>query len=97
LINSKSLALGPLAITIATGFVMALLIIVAPLYVKQLAILGFAPPIATASYMRFVVYKRIGLLLKLTITEAMAIACLGWLLAAALFSAPYLVVLNLCL
>jgi trk system potassium uptake protein TrkH len=96
LINPRNLASGLSTITIAVGLVMALPIIVALLYTEQLAIPGFALPMAVASCIGFVTYRRIGSPLKLTTVEAMAIAGLGWLLAAALFSIPYIVILNLC-
>jgi trk system potassium uptake protein TrkH len=95
LINPRNLASGLSTITIATGLIMVLPIIVALLYAEQSVIPGFAIPMAVASCIGFVAYKRMGPPLKLTTAEAMAIAGLGWLLAAALFSIPYLVVLNI--
>jgi trk system potassium uptake protein TrkH len=95
LINPRNLASGLSTITIATGLIMVLPIIIALLYAEQSVILGFAIPMAVASCIGLVAYKRIGPPLKLTTAETMAIAGLGWLLAAALFSIPYLVVLNI--
>jgi len=96
LVNPRNLASGLSTITIAVGLLMVPPIIVALLYAEQEAIPVFALPMAVALCMGFVAFKRVGPPVKLTIVEAMAIAGLGWLLAAAICSIPYVVILNLC-
>ncbi len=97
MINPRNLASGLSTIAIALGLVMALPIVVALLYAEFFAIPGFALPMAVASCVGVVAYRRIGPPVKLTTAEAMVIASIGWLLAAAIFSIPYIAVSNLCL
>jgi len=96
LINPKNLASGLSTIVIAVGLVMALPTIVALICLEYFAIPSFAVPMAVALCVGLVAYRRVGPPVKLTIMEAMAIASLGWLLAAGLCSIPYIALLGLC-
>jgi len=95
LINPRNIASGLSTIAIAVGLVMVLPIFIALLYAEYFAIPGFALPMVVALCIGFVAYKSMGPPVKLTIVEAMAIASMGWLLAAALFSIPYVTVSGL--
>jgi trk system potassium uptake protein TrkH len=95
LINLRNIASGLSTIAIAAGLVMVLPIFIALLYAEYFAVPGFALPMAVALCVGFVAYKGMGPPVKLTIVEAMAIASMGWLLAAALFSVPYVTVSGL--
>ncbi|RLF07245.1 MAG: hypothetical protein DRJ60_03100 [Thermoprotei archaeon] len=82
-------------ILIAIGLVLIAPIIVAVIYSEYYAIPSFLIPMMIGLSIGLVVCKDLGFPVKLTLVDAMAISSIGWLIAAALSSIPYFMVLNM--
>ncbi|MEM2213922.1 MAG: TrkH family potassium uptake protein [Candidatus Nezhaarchaeales archaeon] len=95
MIDIKSLVGGVSAIILSIGLILALPMVVALIYMEDDALLGFSIPMVIATFTGFIVHRKIGPLTKLTIAEAMVISSIGWLLAAAFSSIPYVTVLGM--
>ena len=70
-------------------------IIVAFVYSEYDAIPSFIIPMIIGLCLGFLLYKMLGFPVKLTLIDAMAISSIGWLIAAALSSVPYILVIKM--
>ncbi|MEM4576557.1 MAG: TrkH family potassium uptake protein [Candidatus Nezhaarchaeales archaeon] len=94
MLNPRNLLRGLSAITMAIGVVLALPTTIAVIYAEYGAVLGFAAPMVILTSVGFIAYRILGFPVKLTHVEAIVISSIGWLLAAAYSSIPYIVVLG---
>jgi trk system potassium uptake protein TrkH len=95
MIKPRNLASGLSAIIVAISFTLIPPLVVALLYDEYFTVPSFVVPMIVALCTGLLAYKRVGPPIKLTIVEAMVISSLGWLLAPALGSIPYIVVLKM--
>lgn len=95
MINTRNLIGGLSAVTMSIGFIFSLPIMIALAYMESSALLGFLIPMVIATSIGYILYRRIGPPVKLTVAEAMVISSIGWLLVAAFSSIPYAIVLSM--
>ncbi|MHC1629238.1 MAG: TrkH family potassium uptake protein [Candidatus Nezhaarchaeales archaeon] len=82
-------------ILIAIGLVLMAPIVVALVYSEYYVIPSFLIPMTIGLGIGFIIYKDLGFPVKLTLVDAMAISSIGWLIAAALSSIPYFMILSM--
>lgn len=94
-LNPRNLASGLSVILIAVGFVLIAPIVIAVIYSEYYVIPGFLIPMIIGLGVGLIVYKDLGPPVKLTLVDAMVISSIGWLMATALSSIPYFMILNM--